>query len=190
MALCKCRDCGVSLTDDNWQLSRRNTRNYICKPCNREYAREYRYNHGGKSMSENNTCASFLGVHVAERVLFHVFENVEPMPLNHKGYDFICGKGFAIDVKSSCRCIRANRRPGWQFHIRKNTIADYFLCLAFNNRKSLNVERLWLIPGTDVNDKQGISISETKIKKWSRYELTEKLDHVISCCDTLHNIHR
>ena len=74
----------------------------------------------------------------------------------------------------------------WFFSINKNQIADYFLCIAFDNRDDLNPEYLWLIPGSDVNDKSGISIAESTIDKWSKYEL-DKLDDIISCCNNMKN---
>ena len=37
---------------------------------------------------DNKTCALFLGVHVAERVLSHVFKQVKRMPNGNVGYDF------------------------------------------------------------------------------------------------------
>lgn len=132
----------------------------------------------------NKTCASYLGCTVAERVLSYVFKDVERMPYNNPGYDFICGKGFRIDVKSTCRRKHETWSDQWGFGIRYNTIADYFLCIAFDNREDLNPEHIWLIPGSDINDKSNAVISESTLDKWSRYELN-KLDNVISCCNIL-----
>lgn len=136
-----------------------------------------------KPMGENRNCALFLGVHVAERLLSLIFENVDKMPFGNKYYDFTCAKGYKIDVKSSCRRKHNHGSDNWVFHIRKNTVADYFLCIAFDDREHLTPEHLWLIPGNVVNNKIGHSISESALSKWSKYE--QPLDKVINCCNVL-----
>ena len=130
----------------------------------------------------NSDCNTFLGVVMAERVLSKVFKNVQRMQPNNPGYDFICKNGFKIDVKSGC--MRKKWR-GWTFTISRNQEADYFLCLAFDNRKDLNPQHIWLIPGKVVNHLTGTSISISTLEKWSQYELTDKIDDVITCCDAL-----
>lgn len=130
----------------------------------------------------NPDCAIFLGVVVAERVLSKVFKNVERMRQGNPGYDFICGKGFKIDVKSSCF---DKKRGSWRFRIDRNQEANYFLCLAFDNRKDLKPQHLWLIPSKVVNHLTGATISRSKLEKWAQYELTDKIDEVVACCDTL-----
>ena len=137
-------------------------------------------------MSENRNCASFLGVYVAERVLSHVFKHVEKMPNGNPGYDFICGGGHKIDVKSACRHVRKNWADMWVFHIEKNQIAEYFLCLAFDNRDDLNPEHIWLIPSNKINDHVSIGISETTLAKWDEYKLD--IEKVSACCNALRNI--
>ena len=134
-------------------------------------------------MSENKECALFLGVHIAERVLKNVFKNVEQMPTGNPGFDFICGKGYKIDVKCSCLRYRINGAPRWGFKIRNNKIADYFLCLAFDNREDLNPMFLWLIPGNEVNNTTGISVSTTTTSRWDKYVLN--IDKVSKCCDII-----
>ena len=130
----------------------------------------------------NRTCTLYLGVIVAERVLAEVFKNVERMPPRNPGYDFICGQGYKIDVKSACMRIS---RGSWEFCIRRNTIADYFLFLAFDNRDDLNPVHLWLIPGAEVNHLATATISKGTINKWRQYEMTSKLDQVISRCNVM-----
>ena len=131
--------------------------------------------------STNPKCSVYLGVYVAERILADVFNNVERMPNGNTGFDFICGKGYKIDVKSACLGEKSNH---WQFQIRQNTIADYFLLLAFDNRNDLNPVHLWLIPGHVLNHQKGTSIAVSTLDRWSEYELTDKLDKVIKCCNT------
>lgn len=203
-----CRVCGVPLVvGENITQPGIDNSMYICRDCNRgrrrgcrrDYYRDYyRKNHEHcinrnrdwrhstgrqKSMSENKTCASFLGVYVTEEVLSHVFKDVQRMPYGNIGFDFICCHDKKIDVKSSCRHRSKNRADHWLFAIRHNHIADDFLCLAFNNRDDLEPEHIWLIPGSKVNDCTGIGISVTTLDKWSQYE--QPLDNVLVGCNAL-----
>lgn len=172
---------------------------YICRSCTRDYSQKYAQEHcehrrkrdreythrTGQchSMDENRQCPQYLGVYVAERALSHVFEHVERMPYGNPGYDFICGGGYRIDVKSSCRRVSEKQANRWMFNIKKNKIAEYFLCLAFDNRESLNPEHIWLIPAADVNDCITVSISEITLAKWDEYKLD--IDKVSACCNII-----
>ena len=156
-----------------WDKNNRKERN--------KYHREHNYEIGKtKSMYKNKTCPLYLGVVIAEQVLEQVFKTVQKMPMHNPGYDFICGKGYLIDVKSA---TLREKRNYWGFGINKNKIADYFLCLAFDNRTDLNPEHIWLIPSDIVNDKTGIGISPSTINKWNEYKLD--INKIIKCCNTL-----
>ena len=192
-----CRDCGAELNDENWCSSWQKKPDYICKRCHAMQLRQWRKanpekakanwtryhrKEGQRPMNENKKCAAFLGVHVAERVLGYVFKHVEKMPYGNAGFDFICGGGYKIDVKSSC----LQKSGRWLFTTNHNTIADYFLCLAFDNREDLNPLHAWLIRGKKINHLVGASISPSTIKKWDEYMLdTTK---VVTCCNTLKNV--
>ena len=145
--------------------------------------RRYRRAHGGKSASENKQCAAFLGVHVAERVLAKVFKDVKQMPNGNKGFDFVCNKGKKIDVKSACTRTHDRQSDKWDFHIGKNKIADYFLCLAFDNREDLNPLYIWLIPAHQVNHLVSASISESTLSRWDEYKLD--INKVTACCNSI-----
>lgn len=150
----------------------------------REIIREWKHRTGRcQPMEENRECTLFLGVSVAERVLSHVFKHVERMPFGNTGYDFICGGGYMIEVKSSCRRQYGNSADKWQFGINKNRIAEYFLLLAFDNRDVLNPEHIWLIPAGNINHLVGTSISESRLEKWDKYRIP--IDKVIACCDQM-----
>ena len=138
----------------------------------------YKISNGGAK--NNKLCSTYLGVYIAERILSYIYLNVERMSYSNHGYDFICGNGYKIDVKSACE--RKNRH-GWGFIIKKNTIADYFLCIAFDNRENLNPQHIWLIPGNILNDKISGNISESTLNRWQQYE--QPLDKVISCCNIM-----
>lgn len=193
-----CRRCRTELDEDNWYPSLRDGNNRICKPCyitarrmrrhaNKEKARleseKERRHRGVKSMHDNKACAKWLGVHIAEQVLQRVFKNVTPMPHDNPGFDFICGRGCKVDVKSSCIRHDKHASDSWKFHIFNNQTADYFLCLAFDNRTDLTPMHLWLLQGDFVNQKTLVSISSTTIDKWNDYKLD--INKVITCCNMM-----
>ena len=130
---------------------------------------------------------AFLGCYVAENVLSKVFKDVKSMPFNNPGYDFVCNHGKKIDVKSGCTVKRTLQSwqkkgaPTWKFTINKNTVADYFLCLAFDDREKLTPLYMWLIPGNEINHLTAVTISMETLPKWEKYELS--IDKVVKCCD-------
>ena len=178
-----CRKCGTELTDENWYPSHHKKNEYICKGCSNVRGRKSSIiserRKGVQPFNENMRCGMYLGVHIAEGVLGRVFKNVERMPMNNPGYDFICNKGKKIDVKSSCQ----RGGGGWSFGIRHNIIADYFLCLAFDNREDLTPLHVWMIPGCKISHLKGLSINQGTINKWDEYALD--ISKVAACCDTL-----
>ena len=171
-----CRVCGVELNDENWNPSYQKRNYYICKNCHVRETQQWKKanpekaraqserahrKEGHQSMSKNKDCAVYLGVYIAEQVLSQAFKNIQKMPYGNPGYDFKCSNGFLIDVKSSC----LYKDNGWSFTIEHNTIADYFLCLAFDNRANLNPLHVWLIPGEKINHLTSASISLSTIHK-------------------------
>ena len=146
------------------------------------------------SMETNKDCALFLGYHVAERVLSYVFKDVQRMSVNNPGFDFICNKGYKIDVKSSC----LYNKNSYNFNIGNNKIADYFLLIGFDNRENLNPQHIWLIKSNEIIVTQHSSNYNRKLNEFgsffvinktfdilSKYELTDKLKETIKCCDAL-----
>ena len=156
----------------------------LCTNCYKRLWKGYITKEGIKIVNSNSP--TYLGVHVAEQVLSKVFKNVKQMPNGNPGYDFICSKGMKVDVKSSVFKFdkrRPNDKGRWHFNIYKNIIADYFLCIAFDNRSDLIPQHLWLIPSEKVNHLIGLSISKLQIHKWEMY--SQPIDKVISCCNEL-----
>lgn len=151
----------------------------------RIYSREYAYRTGKRRpMSKAKDASGYLGVYIAERALSNFFDNITRMPNCNPGFDFLCGRGFKIDVKSSCLSKTKGCHGGWHFCIKKNKTADYFLCLAFDDRESLNPMHVWLIPGYAVNDLRTIYIPNSdKMFRWNIYE--RPLDRVLGCCDKI-----
>lgn len=205
-----CRVCDVELDDDNWSPGVQKNGNCICKECHREhtrlrreanpeemnaYQRSWRENNPEKEKAtgirarrkkgvlpfdENKECSQYFGIHIAEEVLEYVFDDVIRMPMNNPGYDLICNTGKKIDVKSGCMLNVGSR---WIFHIRRNLIADYFVCVAFDNRIDLNPLHIWLLPGDEFNHLVCASISLSTIDKWDENKLD--INKVASGCDTI-----
>ena len=186
----QCKQCGETkphqafgLCYNCWREQRKKPSTLESRSKHAQESRNNRYKRGFcQSMSENKSCSLYLGITIAEKVLSKVFKDVEIMPNCNPGYDFICGKGYKVDVKSSCRRKEGNTYR-WTFIINKNQIPDYFLLLTFDNRENLNPEHIWLIPGNIINDKKAISISESRINKWDEYKLD--IDKVIECCNII-----
>ncbi len=130
-------------------------------------------------MCINKECGSYLGIYIAEQILVKIFKNVKRMPFGHSGFDFICNKGMRVDSKSSA----TGDKGYWLFNIERNKTADYFILIAFNNRKDLKIEHIWLIPGKDINDHKSVQISKVTLPKWSKYE--QPIDKAILCCNEM-----
>jgi len=192
-----CRVCSVELNNNNWSPARQKNSQYICKECNTEKGRLYRKNNpekakaystkghrkeGHMQMSENTDCPIYLGIHIVEHAMKHIFNDVEVMPMNNPGYDFVYDGGKKVDAKSGCIL---NNRNNWQFHINHNTTTDYFVCVAFDNRKDLNPLHIWMLPGDKFNHLSTASISISTIHKWDVYRLD--IDDVIMYCNTIRN---
>lgn len=174
-----CTQCKQTLPTNHFYKDLTN-KDKLCRQCNTCVSNNYKKRYIPRTKyKQNKKCPVFLGCHVAEQVLSNVFKNVETMPMCNPGYDFICNHGKKIDVKSSCK--RKNHRGyRWGFGINHNKIADFFLCLAFDNRESLTPLHLWLIPGHIINDKRGVSISKSTVMKWAKYELD--INQTLACC--------
>lgn len=156
----RCSNCGQikSLSLFYKRTDRKNGYKSECIDCILEKRESYRRSKGIKPFYENKDCSMYLG-DLAERALSHYFKNIIRMPLCNRDYDYICGKGLKINVKASTRHNRnAKNLEGWQFEIKHNCVADYFLCSAFDSRKSLNPEHVWLIPGKVINHLRFASI--------------------------------
>lgn len=187
----KCLCCGqilpiTSFYQSSWRSTGYETQ---CKKCRGRKTLERLHRKGRHvPMNENKQCAAFLGLYVAENILSNYFDHMEKMPTGNHGYDFICGSGYKIDAKASCLASRLGKSDGWCFHISKNQVADYFLCLAFDNREALNPLHVWLIPGNVVNRRGNFEITNTSrgLRKWSEYE--RPLSKVITNCNLLKGV--
>ena len=161
-----------------------------CKKCYSIYVTNLKHKNGRcKAFNENKNCTKYLGEHISEKLLISTFSNVRKAPTNNPGYDFVCGNGFKVDVKSSCLCTGKNslRKEGrirvWRFNIKCNTSADFFALIAFDSRESLIPQHYWMVPGKVLNKKLSIFIAETTLHKWKQYE--KPIDKILLECTTM-----
>lgn len=188
----RCTECDEELTDKNWYPSWRNTNRFMCKTCHGILRRALHHDPKsiasrkaliGETQKSSDPCrnvGNFLGVNVAEEVLSRVFKDVQRMPYGHP-FDLICNKDKLVDVKAASR--RNGVNSSWFFNIYKNSIPDYFACLAFDNVDSLNLLHFWLIPGEKVNNKTGFSVVENDLDSWAEFE--KPIDELLKCCNVL-----
>ncbi len=179
-----CSKCKTPKPLSNFNKHHRSRDGYQwwCKKCKAEWGAKKNHQLGiARPMEEAKDIGMYLGVVIAERALSHVFNQVIKMPHGNPGFDFICGKGYKVDVKSGCLNTRTIHTR-WKFRIGKNTIAQYFVCLGFNDRESLNPLRMWIIPGEVVHHLDTICITNIPetLKKWEKYE--RPVDKVLVCC--------
>lgn len=106
----RCPNCGqikpLSEFYRRNEVGRENQYKSNCASCIRFKAEKSRRARGVKSYTDNKKCPMYLGVAVAEEFLIGYFKHVERMPPCHKGWDFICDKGYKVDVKASTRHCR------------------------------------------------------------------------------------
>lgn len=157
----------------------------------------YRHTKYGKlSLYENKSCSSYLGIVVGERLLANYFEGVTRMPYAHKGFDFTCTNGYKIDSKIATARIDKRvimKSNHWTFGLHKNSIADYFCCIAIDQRgdlSNLNIIKAWLIPrnavsvnGINVHELNSLTISLSNVSYWEQYEIDD--NELNECCRKL-----
>ena len=131
-------------------------------------------------MYENKNCSLYLGVVIAERLIRHLFKDVQVMPNGNPKFDFICNKGKKIDVKSACVTLAHRKNPHWKFFIKRNKVPDFFILVAFDNRTDLNPLHLWMIPGKVLNHLSTTSISSSTVCKWDKWE--RDINDAQLCC--------
>jgi hypothetical protein len=155
---------------------------FDCMECKRESTRKL---YGNRPMTENRNCSSWLGIHIAERALSKFFKHIVRTPSQSSGGDFRCDRNYLIDVKCACLHFRKGKSPRWFMGIKHNTNADHFLFLLFDDRTNLTPMHVMLVPGSVVNNRSSISITNTPrgLERWSQYE--KPLNKVICCCEQM-----
>ena len=153
------------------------------KKYHQEHEDEIRKNKGHKSMHENKDCSQYLGIVIGERLLRHLFKDVEIMPHGNVGYDFICNRGKKIDVKTSCLTLQSKKYLHWKFKVKRNKVADFFILVAFDNRTDLNPLHLWIIPGKEINKNESKSTRPSTTYKWDKWRKDIKNAQI--CCNEM-----
>lgn len=110
------------------------------------------------------------------------------MPHGNPKLDFICNRGKKIDVKTACTTLNHGKNPYWLFHVDHNTTADFFICLAFDNRTDLTPLHLFMIPGKEVNNQSSISSAPSRIHKWDKWKMD--INDAQLCCTEIKNEER
>lgn len=176
----------------------RECKDKICKSLGyenyNEYRRELYYEKGiHLPMSENENCPSYLGTAIGERrdarkILPKILGKIiKEMPYGNSGFDFLIDGDIKVDVKS--RRLINNK---YDFAIRNNNMADYFLCIEYEEDESDNIMpvHMWLFKKNDMIRKQesgsryiidkfyrrdtfGISNIPTTIDKFRMYDKIE-----------------
>lgn len=189
-----CSKCGESKPLNEFSINKRGKDNRYsqCKECRKNIDIDRYQNMGGRekkgcqSMYKNKLCSNYLGIVAAERLVKHLFNDVEMMPYGFPGYDLICNKGKKIDVKASTTHIGQNKNSTvnrWNFNIKHNKDCDFFLLMAFDNVIDCNPLNAWMVPGEEINENSGISISSTTIHKWDKWKMD--MNDAQTCCDLM-----
>jgi len=191
---CRVEGCGKELTDENWYPSDRKKHNYMCRECRSKQSQKWvaanherhlanvtRHNRkmGKISMHENKDCSQYLGIHITEAVVDMSFVDAVRMPNNNHGYDLVCRIGAKIEIKGAC----LNKAGGWHFNIGRNNIAEYFMLVAYDDRKNLNIMHAWFIPGEALSHLKSATIRPGTVGKWSDYE--QDPDNMMACCNVM-----
>ena len=177
----QCKKCKRDINNKYHQKHKEEIAIYH-KKYNQEHIDEIRKQQCHISMYENKSCASYLGIVIAERLCRHLFKDVQVMPNNNMGFDIICNKGKKIDVKSASVTFK-HGNPKWTFRIDYNTTADYFVLIAFDNRTDLNPLYLWMIPGKEINENSSKSIRPSTVHKWDKWKRDIKDAQL--CCNEI-----
>lgn len=134
---------------------------------------------GELSYIDNKNCSVHLGVFVGEKIFSTLYPNAVHMPAGNPGYDFVCRNGAKIDIKTST--LHTGDR--WGFNIDKNILADFFVCIAFDNRIDLNPLHIWMFPSNDVCAFSTITACANTLSKWDKYKMD--INKVVKCYNNI-----
>ena len=110
-----------------------------------------------------------FGVNIGERIFAQMYPDAIHTAYNCTGYDFIWNYKL-VDIKASSQ----HKSGGWNFQINKNQIAHYFCLMAFDNPVEHNLEKMYMVPAAQINDKVSISITDGTKYKYKKYEVDIK----------------
>lgn len=149
----------------------------------KEQLKEWRHKTGRNLPAEDNPdCPSHFG-DFTENLMIQTFEGAIKMPPNNPGFDWMCKKGQKIDHKGAC--LRYwHKSPRWQFNIRHNSVADWFILSAWDDRDSLSPLHVWafhkndMVRGRKFWRRTAFTITNTQkgLKELEKWEVTGRLD--------------
>lgn len=177
-----CKHCNTlfSKTSKKRLKQSNGIRGFICDECKRKYKnnnnriRLYEQQIQ-QPMTDNHLCSAYLGCYRAENFVFSYYNISDIMPYGFHGYDCICNNKYKLEIKSSTVYHRTPNGYNWQFAIRKNKIADYFILVAYDDNDSLSKpSHMWEIPANLVNMKTCLSIS-CNPRKRTAFDMYEKM---------------
>jgi hypothetical protein len=132
----------------------------------------------------------YFGIHITEKYVSSIFKDSLRMPINNRGYDWICKKGYKIQHKASCLTYDDKGWQGFAYKILNNDITDYFILTGWNNRKDLVPIYILLIHSEEiVRDRPFwmrkmfyITNKPKYLLEFERYNLPDKLEKLKECC--------
>jgi hypothetical protein len=101
-------------------------------------------------MEFNEDCTSHFG-EFTENLMIQTFADPAKMPYGNPGFDWICKEGYKIDNKGAC--LTCSKKWDWcayEFDIGYNSIADWFILSAWDNRDCLNPLHVWIFQKNDI----------------------------------------
>lgn len=139
----------------------------------------------------NKDLGQYFGIHVAEKYVSSLFEDVIRLPINYTGYDWICKKGYKIQHKASCLIYDDKGWQGFAYNILNNDIADYFILTGWNNRKDLVPIFILLIHSEEIVRNKPfwvrkmfyITNKPKYLLEFEKYNLIDKLEKLKNCCN-------
>jgi hypothetical protein len=156
----------------------------------KDRVREWMHDTGRCLPKEDNPYCSAWFSYIGEYYVMKTFEDPIPTLYGNPGFDWKCKKGEKIDHKGSC--LHTYRGwTGWQFTVRWNNTADYFILSAWDNRYSLNPMHVWMFHKSDIvrgkefwkRDTLYITNTTNGLKQFEKHEVTDKLDKLKELCN-------
>lgn len=116
----------------------------------------------------------------AERIINNTFSMKEHSSIINwqSPYDFICSKGYTIDVKGSKLIqqyhgkIKLWKKPVeiWSFNTKRKTDVDYFICLGFDTEYN-KLLHIWIFKNSNkIKNKSAIIINKKWMDEYLKYE--------------------
>lgn len=162
------------------------------KEYNREKMNKWNHDHGKhKDHRDNWACSQYLGIDIAENKIANKIipillgEIDKHMPATRHKFDFLLKSGIKVDIKARLLSYR-EKRIYWDFPIKYNSVADYFILIGLDNLENLNIIHIWLFKRDDLvrnrkfwnREEICITNQDYYLSKLSRFDVTKKLGNL------------